>query len=178
MVYNLNFIYRPLWSLKYNYFMKNSILFTLIILFFNHVEGQTKKEGSVSKVIIGSDKNFTGEVKPMFNNNTNTSTTNLVEKDKGTTVIGHQSGGTGGNTCNCSISLFPVPAENEIAFSSPLVKIKSYTIYDFNENIKISCNISVTFEGIIDLSTLSSGSYVLKLETETGSFQSLNFIKN
>ncbi len=185
--------------------MKNSIFITIVILFFNTVNGQiisgsdkiilsddalnasffsTKQivltnsqnvifSGEIESgqgIIIKSNSGFALELKP---------TSNTANDKGGTTVIPHQSGGTGDPPFGFyDIFIFPIPTDNLLNFSCDNMKIKSYTIYDSTGNIIISNTITPTNEGIIDVSSLYSGNYILKLETDIQRFVSFNFIKN
>lgn len=84
-----------------------------------------------------------------------------------TAVLGNES-----FDINNAISVYPVPAENELSIQFPT----DFTLYKVEIYNNLGQLLATDFKNIIDISELSSGVHFLKIETSEGVFHK-NFIK-
>ena len=74
-----------------------------------------------------------------------------------------------------SVSLYPIPAGNDLTFKSELNKIGTFEVFNITGKLMISAKGNLK-SNVLNISKLNSGSYILKVSTSSNS-QSFKFTK-
>jgi hypothetical protein len=101
----------------------------------------------------------------------------ITNKAEGATVV-RPKANSGPVKGPVSISLYPNPVQSNLNFTCADLLVTSYQIYDLNGLLKINQTITATNSGIIDVSGLTAGNYILNLQLQNNSFIRIQFIKN
>lgn len=100
-----------------------------------------------------------------------------VNADPPGTVIKPKPGGSG-KIETPAVVVYPVPVHNALTFDISNYFVEAYTIYDMNGVSKLSQNIQPTHNYTIDVTTLTNGNYIIKLNLGKNTFSTIQFIKN
>lgn len=86
--------------------------------------------------------------------------------------------GNGGIPNPKTINFYPNPVQNDLTFTITGKLANAYNIYDKTGLLKISQSIAPTNTATINVSSLTAGHYILKLNLDNGQQLSIQFIKN
>jgi hypothetical protein len=100
-----------------------------------------------------------------------------VNADPPGTVIKPKPGGSG-KIETPAVVVYPVPVHNDLTFNVSNYMVVAFAIFDINGIAKISQNLNPTNNYTIDVSGLTVGNYILKLNLGNNLCTTIQFIKN
>jgi hypothetical protein len=87
-------------------------------------------------------------------------------------------GGGGGLPTPPTVTIYPNPVQTDLNFTITNSLVTGYSIYDLTTILKITQTITPSNTGVINVASLTNGTYILRLNINNGQQLAIQFIKN